>query len=86
MINKKLDYNTELMLITMEECGELIEACSKTIRCEDYMDDEKMIEEVGDVLLMIDLIINRGLVKREDIEARKKVKLKKLKKWSNLID
>ena len=86
MINKKLDYNTEIMLITMEECGELIEACSKTIRCEDYVDDEKMIEEVGDVLLMIDLIINRGLVKREDIEARKKVKLKKLKKWSNLID
>ena len=31
----------------MEECGELIEACSKTIRCEDYVDDEKMIEEVS---------------------------------------
>tara|TARA_Y100001937_G_scaffold112239_1_gene159663 strand:+ start:355 stop:615 length:261 start_codon:yes stop_codon:yes gene_type:complete len=85
MINKKLDYNTELMLITMEECGELIEACSKTIRCEDYVDDEKMIEEVGDVLLMIDLIMDKGLVKREDIEARKKIKLEKLKKWSNLI-
>ena len=85
MINKKLDYNTELMLITMEECGELIEACSKTIRCEDYIDDEKMIEEVGDVLLMIDLIMDKGLVKREDIEARKKIKLEKLKKWSNLI-
>ena len=27
-INKKLEYNTELMVITMEECGELIEACS----------------------------------------------------------
>ena len=75
MINKKLDYNTELMLITMEECGELIEACSKTIRCEDYVDDEKMIEEVGDVLLMIDLIIDRGLVRREDLDARKKIKL-----------
>ena len=85
MINKKLDYNTELMLITMEECGELIEACSKTIRCEDYVDDEKMIEEVGDVLLMIDLIKDRGLVRREDLEARKKIKLEKLKKWSNLI-
>ena len=85
MINKKLDYNTELMLITMEECGELIEACSKTIRCEDYVDDEKMIEEVGDVLLMIDLIIDKGLVRREDLEARKKIKLEKLKKWSNLI-
>ena len=85
MINKKLDYNTELMLITMEECGELIEACSKTIRCEDYVDDEKMLEEVGDVLLMIDLIIDRGLVRREDLDARKKIKLEKLKKWSNLI-
>tara|TARA_Y100000817_G_scaffold277446_1_gene239593 strand:- start:45 stop:305 length:261 start_codon:yes stop_codon:yes gene_type:complete len=85
MINKKLDYNTELMLITMEECGELIEACSKTIRCEDYEDDERMIEEVGDVLVMIDLMMERGLLKTEDIENRKKIKIEKLKKWSNLI-
>jgi len=85
MINKKLDYDTELMVITMEECGELIEACSKTIRCEDYKDDKKMIEEVGDVLFMIDLIIERGLLKKEDIDARKVVKREKLKKWSNLI-
>ena len=85
MINKKLDYNTELMLITMEECGELVEACSKTIRCEKYEDDERMIEEVGDVLVMIDLMIKRGLVKQEDLEARKTVKIEKLKKWSNLI-
>ena len=85
-INKKLDYNTELMLITMEECGELIEACSKTIRCEDYKDHPKMIEEVGDVLLLIEMIIDRGLVKQEDIDARKKVKIEKLKKWSNLIN
>ena len=46
---------------------------------------KKMIEEVGDVLLMIDLIIDRGLVRREDLDARKKIKLEKLKKWSNLI-
>ena len=57
MINKKLDYNTELMLITMEECGELIEACSKTIRCEDYVNHPKMIEEVGDVLLLIEMTL-----------------------------
>ena len=86
MINKKLDYNTELMLITIEECGELIEACSKTIRCEDYVNHPKMIEEVGDVLLLIQIIIDRGLVKQTDIDARKKVKIEKLKKWSNLIN
>ena len=28
---------------------------------------KKMIEEVGDVLFMIDLIIERGLLKKEDI-------------------
>jgi len=84
-INNKLDYDTELMVITMEECGELIEACSKAIRCEDYKDNERLIEEAGDVLLLIDLIIDRGLLKKEDIEARKKVKTEKLKKWSNLI-
>jgi hypothetical protein len=31
------------------------------------------------------MIIGRGLVKQKDIDARKKVKIEKLKKWSNLI-
>ena len=85
MINKKLEYNTELMVITMEECGELIEACSKAIRCENYKDD-RLTEEVGDVLYMIDLIIKQGLVTSEGISDRMEVKEKKLKKWSNLIN
>ena len=84
-INKKLDYDTELLVITMEECGELIEACSKAIRCEDYNDNEKLIEEFGDVYFMLSLIMDRGLVKAEDVSARIKVKQEKLKKWSNLI-
>ena len=84
-INKKLDYNTELMVITMEECGELIEACSKAIRCEDYENHPKLIEEAGDVLVMVDLMIKRGLLNQEDLDKRKEIKLKKLKKWSNLI-
>ena len=86
MINKKLDYDTELLVITMEECGELIEACSKAIRCEDYNDNEKLIEEFGDVYYMLSLIMDRGLVKAEDVSARIKVKQEKLKKWSNLIN
>ena len=85
MINKKLDYDTELLVITMEECGELIEACSKAIRCEDYNNNEKLIEEFGDVYFMLSLIMDRGLVKAEDVSARIKVKQEKLKKWSNLI-
>ena len=85
VINDKLDYNTELLMITMEECGELIEACSKAIRCEDYVDNDRMIEEMGDVYFMLSLIMERGLVKSEDIQDRIDVKIKKLKKYSNLI-
>ena len=39
----------ELLTITMEECGELIQACSKAIRCDDYHDNKKLMEEIGDV-------------------------------------
>ena len=84
MINKSLKYETELMIITMEECGELIEACSKAIRCENYK-DERLREEVGDVLFLIDLMIDRGLVTSEDISNRMEIKKEKLKNWSNLI-
>ena len=85
VINDKLDYNTELLMITMEECGELIEACSKAIRCEDYVDNERMIEEVGDVLFMVDMIMDRGLVSSDDISKRMEVKKEKVKKYTNLI-
>jgi len=83
-INDKLDYNTELMLITMEECGELIEACSKAVRSEDYKID-KLTEEAGDVLCMIELMKEKGILKDRELQNRINVKKMKLMKWSNLI-
>ena len=76
----------ELLTITMEECGELIQACSKAIRCDDYYDNEKLIEEAGDVMCMIELLHEYDLVSYTDIEERVKVKRNKLKKWSDLIE
>mgnify|MGYP001411987613 FL=1 len=84
-INDKLDYNTELMVITMEECGEMIEACSKAIRCEDYVDNDKLIEEVGDVLCMIDIMVDKGLLSERDLNNRIQLKKMKLLKYSNLL-
>jgi len=84
-INKKLDYETELLVITMEECGEMIEACSKAIRCEDYKDNERLIEEVGDVLCMIELMKNRGMLSSRDLNNRVQIKKLKLLQWSNLL-
>ena len=76
----------ELLTITMEECGELIQACSKAIRCDDYYDNEKLIEEAGDVMCMIELLHKYDLISWEDIDNRISDKKKKLKKWSDIIE
>ena len=84
-INNKLEYNTELLVITMEECGEMIEACSKAIRCEDYINNDRLIEEVGDVLCMIDIMKEKGLLNERDLNKRIQLKKLKLAQWSNLV-
>ena len=79
IVDNKLE---ELMVITMEECGELIQRCSKYIR---YGDSDGIKEEVGDVYTMIELMIENGIISWEEINDRVKVKKDKLLKWSNLI-
>ena len=76
----------ELLTITMEECGELIQACSKAIRCDDYHDNKKLIEEAGDVMCMLELLHEYDLISWNDVDKRIKVKKEKLKKWSSLYE
>ena len=76
----------EMLVITMEECGELVQACSKVIRSngkEKYMQNLK--DEVGDVMTMIEILKSAGVVTQADIEHRMDIKRKKLTKWSNLF-
>ena len=80
------DKLQELLTITMEECAELIQACSKAIRCLDYYGNEKLVEEVGDVMCMIDLLHEYDIIGWTDVDERVLEKKKKLKKWSNLLD
>ena len=69
-----------------KECGELIQACSKAIRCDDFHNNKKLIEEIGDVQCMIDLIHEYDLVSLDEINNRVGVKKQKLKKWSSLYE
>jgi len=78
----------EMLVITMEECGELIQACSKLIRFKDdncEEDIKNLQDEIGDIMCMIDIMKHSGLVNEEQIEERKKVKKEKLMKWSLLF-
>ena len=84
MSKNKLTKLSELMVITMEECGELIQACSKAIRCNDYHNDSPK-EEIGDVMCMIELIKSNGLVTQREIDNQIQTKRMKLMKWSKLL-
>jgi hypothetical protein len=44
-----------------------------------------LVEEVGDVMCMIDLLHEYDIISWEDIDERVKVKKDKLEKWSHLI-
>jgi len=93
-----MDKLTELLIITMEECGELTQACSKVLRKRDLeereLENKKTLEEsmmkdlakeVADVQCMIELLQTEGLVDWADIRQGVAEKRTKLKKWSRLI-
>ena len=76
----------QLMVITMEECGELTQACSKVIRTkEDTKYVRNLQDEIGDVMCMIEILKMSGFVDDKQIEDRMKVKKEKLMKWSLLF-
>ena len=88
----------QLMIITAEECGELTQVCSKTVRKFNTIEEanskvqnaltnrKKLVDEAGDVLCMLELLAENGMFDWNELEDRVQVKRNKLKKWSNLIN
>ena len=87
---KSLDARQQLLVITMEECGELIQACSKALRrgeLYEHSDSEtELKKEVGDVYAMLELLVEWDVLSWTEIENRRDVKRRKLSRWSDLID
>jgi NTP pyrophosphatase (non-canonical NTP hydrolase) len=80
-----MDTKTELLVITMEECSELAQACSKLLRFDQEQDIERLTEEVGDVVCMLELLEERGYIDWQNVKDRVKYKREKLAKWSNIL-
>ena len=83
----------QLMTVTAEECGELTQACMKVMRKYDNIEDlrnskfyENLIEEAGDVLCMLDLLVCHDIIKEKDLLERANVKEIKLRKWSTIFE
>ena len=82
-----MNKREEALVILMEECGELTQACSKMIRSGgDTKYERQLQDEVGDVLTLIEVLKTSGLVTDKQIEDRMKIKKEKLSKWSSLYE
>ena len=89
-----MNATTELLVCTMEECGELIQACSKVIRiANDKQLDKKKLQmaiyelrkESADVRCLLDIMVEKEIVNREELPKMIVEKRKKLRKWSPQI-
>ena len=81
-----MNKREELLVITMEECAEVSQACSKMLRFNEQIDYENLQDEIGDLMCMVELLKEQGIVTKTQIAKRMEVKREKLKKWSSLIN
>ena len=88
-----LDPNIETLVIAQEECAEVIKEISKVIRFgldnkhpnESETNRDKLTQEIGDLLCMIDLMIEKDIIDIEIVHTCKILKREKLKRWSGVI-
>lgn len=85
------EIDKEIMLIAQEECAEVTQAISKVFRFGfDSMhkgqdNRTRLEEEVGDLMCMIDLMIEHGIVSEAAVMTAKHEKMAKLEQWSNIV-
>lgn len=83
----------ETLDILQEECAEVIQNVSKCRRFgldNVYLKDQgtqrdNLVKEVGDVLAMVDILIDQGVFAPEELDRAKTAKIEKLKVWSNIF-
>jgi NTP pyrophosphatase (non-canonical NTP hydrolase) len=83
--------NEETLRILQEECAEVVQAISKIFRFgldgvyNDRTNRQRLSEEIGDLLAMIDLLEQQGIVDRNMLIQYKQRKFNKLEAWSSII-
>lgn len=84
-MKKFLTREDELLTILMEECGEVTQACSKVIRFGSDQNYENLQKEIGDLMCMLELMSEDGLIDWPTVTVSSLEKRNKLKKFSNLL-
>jgi len=82
----------EIFCSVQEECAEVTKAISKIFRfgfdavhpVTNKSNMQSLEEEVGDLLAMIDIMVEKCIVSDSNINAARQAKKEKLKIWSNI--
>lgn len=84
----------EALMILQEECAEVTQVTSKIFRfgleaCWPQnapTNRQRLEEEIGDLIAMIRILEEQGLISGDKVIEAQERKIEKLKKWSNLYD
>ncbi len=84
---------SEICNIFMEECAESIQAVSKIFRfgfdsCHpdvpNFNNREHLQEEIGDLICMVKIMCDKGIISDREISRYAEAKMNKLRKFSNI--
>ena len=84
----------EILCITQEECSEVSQSVSKIFRFgwdsvhpkTGVNNKEHLEEEIGDLLCMVDILIEKCIISDSAVNAARQAKREKLKQWSAIKD
>ena len=87
------EQEKEILIITAEECGEVVQAVTKILRFgkEDkvtaaYTNMHRLEEEIGDLWCMFGLLEERGLIDKEAVAVAAVNKRRRLENYSSIFD
>lgn len=82
----------EILCITQEECAEVSQSVSKIFRFgwdsvhpkTGINNKEHLEEEIGDLLAMVDIMVEKCIISDSKLNEARKAKREKLKTWSSI--
>lgn len=88
-----IDNTNEILSILQEECAEVIQAVSKVNRFgfsglnpkDNRNNRQHLEEEIGDLICMIELLVENNLINQANIDSAAVNKRTKLRKWSTIF-
>ena len=78
-----MNIEQESLVILAEECGEVVQECSKMLRFGNP--PSKLEKEIGDLLEVISIMDEHGIISLSKAYEHQPVKRQKLIKWSSIV-